>query len=398
MMARAHRERIRGTTGRARPQHSGPTEPSAARLDAVPAGVARLPPVLTAWALVTLLISTSAPALPGRPLAVTLALGAGALLLAVAATVQLARPGVPAWAPASAAVGLAGMLRYDPAAEPRTALMALAALGPPLLIAIAAWASRLAVGIALVSAALGLGRLLWYDPFLDARCTVGCRPLAPLLGSDPSLADRLAVAGTITSLVAAAAAAITLRRSVSRLILLALAVAATAVRVAQSPALGAEQASGAAQVALGVAGAVIGGALVVEALKALRERSRVRELVDSIEEADAPDELERRLRRLVGDDSLRLALPTTGGYVLLDGNPAPASLTVLSHLTVDDEPVAVLLGDHPGAWCTPAARARPLGGVDPRARASPRPGRRGLGSVPHRDGRHGGARPARARA
>lgn len=201
------------------------------------------------------------------------------------------------------------------------------------------------MGIALVSAALGLCRLLWYDPFLDARCTVGCRPLVPLLGSDPTLAEGLAVAATTASLVAAGFAVISARRSASQQVLLAAAVAATVIRVAQSPAVGAEQASGAGQVALGVAGAVIGGAVVMEAMKALRERSRVRELVDSIEGADEPDELERRLRQLVGDASLRLALPTVGGYVLLDGNPAPASLKVLSHLTVDDEPVAVLLGD-----------------------------------------------------
>ena len=144
------------------------------------------------------------------------------------------------------------------------------------------------MAVALVAAFLGLGRLLWYDPFFDARCLEDCRSLTPLLGSDPGLAEGLAGAGTAACLVAATTAMVAARRSVTRLILIALAVAATALRVGQSPLLGAEQASQSGQMALGVAGAVIGGAMVVDALKALRERTRVRQLVDSIEAADEP--------------------------------------------------------------------------------------------------------------
>jgi signal transduction histidine kinase len=225
--------------------------------------------------------------------------------------------------------------------------MVLAALGPPLLIVTPAWGSRRVVGVALASALLALGRLLWYDPFYDVRCRAGCRPLAPLLGSEPALAEGLALAATAASLVAAALGMLALGRSVSRQVLLVVAAAPTGIRVADSPVLGAEQASAVAQVGLGVAGAVIGGALVLQVLRAMWERARVRELVDSIEAAEEPDELERRLRQLVGDESLRLALPTLDGFVLLDGNQAPASLAVLSHLTVDDEPVAVLLGSDP---------------------------------------------------
>jgi signal transduction histidine kinase len=191
------------------------------------------------------------------------------------------------------------------------------------------------------TAAVGIGRVLFYDPLGDPACVAYCAPNPLLLRGDRSLARALDWIEIGVALLAAIAVAALAARRLARAdaarrltagpIVLA-GVGFLAASVARAIALAVDPAADPARPAIaasfaGEAAALIalGGGLARASGAARRGARAIRRLARVVAGEPVPGHLDSALARATGDPSLRVAYPLADGPRWIDGDGRPVA-------------------------------------------------------------------------